>query len=135
MEQLKTIDLVRDVLEKEAPDELLLLDDYSPRKQQGAVAGGPLGFGAEAAVALLLPVVWKIVEAYLMESVKEAGKQTAAVLVKMWRDRSVKLEVPAPPSPELLANIQQQLVANGVELTRHPNLALTIAQTMLTAAA
>ena len=131
-----TIDAIRaitlDVLEVHSPDESFLVETYDPnRDYTGKAASGPQGFGAEIAVALLLPVVWKLVEKLLEEAAKELGQEWVRRLIAAWKVRANDTAPAETLDTEVVEEIKRRLIAGGVEDVKVTALAATIAASLI----
>jgi len=71
---------------------VILIDSYDPSNAlYGKTAKGPSGFGVEAGIALLMPIVWKLAEKLLSEiygqSVSALAKKILASIVPSGSDK------------------------------------------------
>lgn len=117
-----------EVIEKLAPEEMFLLSEFDPSKaNSGSASRGPLGIGLEATVALLLPVVWKVIESLFSDVAEELKKEVAKTFVqqlkRFWERRASAEE----PPDELVKEVADRLLSEGVDLSKHPSLAQVIA--------
>ncbi|MEU8036898.1 hypothetical protein [Streptosporangium sp. NPDC049078] len=120
------LDVVRDVVAKVAPEELVLvdglavLDDDAVMRRLGRRRGRrePLGFGLGEVAVLVTPVVWLVVDEAARRIGSEAGgsaaKGTKAILRKLLRKRTPAVVVPAL-TREQLAEVHQQVVETAMK--------------------
>lgn len=77
-------ELTGNVLAKVAPEELVLLDTFDPESTEyEGVAQGPQGFGAETAIALALPFVYKFIDKFVERLAANLADDLSAA-VKRW---------------------------------------------------
>lgn len=133
--------ITAEILEETAPEELIALDGYDPsRSRHGGAGRGPLGIGVEAAVTLLLPVIWKVTDEVLKSKAvdemlksfgSELGKRAAnGALSALDRLRDRPLADDELP-PALVAEVERKLVEEGVDLKAHSKLAAIFAAAIL----
>lgn len=76
-----TLSLTKEVLERVSPEELPLANHFDPKQPSRGVSGkGALGFGVEAAIPMLLPIVYLFFDGVLeeiKEDIKGVGKHAA----------------------------------------------------------
>jgi hypothetical protein len=124
--------ITKSVLLDVAPEELLALNGYDPLQNNYMRAGhGPLGIGVETIAALLLPLIWKVVETLLEDITAEIRKETAKSFVKalrqIWGRVADNTEIPL----ELIAEVEERLRSEGVDLTKNPSLAASVAAALV----
>ena len=122
------------VVEQCAPEEIAIVQEYKPDATH-LRRRGPLDFGAEIAITLLTPVIWKVVaefgDAVLKEFAGQSVKKLLAVIL-----------VKAAPSPDeaktrdaIAAKVRNILKTAGVDDERREALAKSITQECLEAVA
>ncbi|MEU6865877.1 hypothetical protein ABZ924_21930 [Streptomyces sp. NPDC046876] len=113
-------DIVRDVVEEVAPNEvvmvdgLLALDDASVvRRLSGGGRRDPLGFGATEVAALVTPVVWLVLDqvsaAVVGAAVERAGRRSGGWLRRLFR-RPLPPAVLPPLDRAQLAEVHKLVV-------------------------
>ncbi|NMQ29794.1 hypothetical protein E4Q23_19720 [Candidatus Accumulibacter phosphatis] len=74
------------VLKELSPEEVFLVEDFDPALQlDGETSSGPQGFGAEAAIAMLLPFVYRFFEKLVDRLASRAGDGGYDLLLRWFR--------------------------------------------------
>src|SRR5262245_39325400 len=85
-----SLDLTREVLKEVSPKELILAHQFDPKQAaRGSTAKGPLGFGVESAVPLLLPIIYLFFDGVLKgvkSKSEKLGEETADTVIKKIAD-------------------------------------------------
>jgi hypothetical protein len=112
------------VLEAVSPDETILAATYSPsHRQDGEAAKGPRGFGAETAIVLLLPYVYRFFEK-LVDRVAQQSGDSLHELIKRW------LQKPTAADPALVAMVEAELCAAGLDKEQAAKAAPSVLKTI-----
>lgn len=127
-----TRSLVKVILEIESPVESELVDTFDPAKAfHGITSKGPSGFGGAHEIALLLPIVWELIDAFF----KEAKKQAIAEVVKQLKDSLVRAvkgrSAREAQTAAALSLIATALQASGVEAHQSLSVASTVWKVLL----
>ncbi|HIV73010.1 MAG TPA: hypothetical protein H9903_18895 [Candidatus Aquabacterium excrementipullorum] len=106
-------DLTGDVIRSISPEEEFLLDEFDPKvRMDGQAAKGPRGLGAEVALGLLLPYVYRFFEKAVDRCVAKAADSAADALLK-WLRESTSLADPAA-----LKVVEHELQQAGLDESR-----------------
>jgi hypothetical protein len=127
-------EVVLSVIERVAPDEAIIAQAYRPDARSNA-SKGPLGFGADIAIGLLTPIVWKLVNLLSDEILKQLAKQSVDKLLSVFRTGE-----PLPSSEQasvttLKKAVEERLQQEKIENCEPAVLADVIVQEYLKAAA
>jgi hypothetical protein len=114
--------LTKDVLEKVSPKELPLADHFDPKQSsRGITAKGALGFGVEAAIPMLLPIVYLFFDGFIeevKEDIKGAGKHVADGLIARVAALIRRNGATENDKVEATDAVLKYLVDGGIEKTR-----------------
>jgi hypothetical protein len=87
---------------------------------------GPLGFGAEAGIALLLPVIWKIIDLILDELAKEATHEFIKRLKAFLFSKAEPSATPVESANKILELVRVELESDGIDPARARAVAATL---------
>ncbi|WP_431016393.1 hypothetical protein [Bradyrhizobium pachyrhizi] len=126
-----SLDLTKEVLREVSPKELILADQFDPKQAaKGSTAKGPLGFGVESAVPLLLPIVYLFFDGVLKRvksKVEKLGEETADAVVKKISDA---LKGSSDAEKIDVDLIEKYLADHGIKKTQAGTAAKSIAKVL-----
>lgn len=123
-------DLVQRTLEEVAPEEVILVNHFVDDVNSGKTAKGALGFGSETAIALILPIVWKIYDQIISELTKEIAQNTVGSLKKVL-SKLLSIESPATNDEPIANRLTEWLRKEGIEGDKAQEVASKILEELL----
>ena len=119
--------LTAEVVNSISPEEAFLVDSFDPKSQiDGQTAKGPRGLGAEIALGLLLPYVYRFFEKAIDRFAAKAADSTFDALARWIRSSKSELE------PSLVQVVQRELQQLGLDESRAVEAAPTVLKALAT---
>ncbi|WP_157985264.1 hypothetical protein [Lentzea terrae] len=139
MERVEVAEIVRDVVEQLAPEEMPVVNglvalDPAVASRRLAKAGArqdPLGFGLGDLVVMITPVVWVVLEHVAGRLSDKAVDGVAARLWKRFRRKTIPKAVELPLNAEQLGEVRRKALEAGARQGLTPELCAQIADAII----
>ncbi|GAB2847317.1 hypothetical protein [Lentzea nigeriaca] len=137
VKSVEVADVVRDVVEKLAPDEMPAVNALAALKpavaarrlERARTARDPLGFGLGDLLVTITPVVWITVEHFAGRLGDTAAEKIADRLRKLFRRKAIPRRVAL--TPEQMAELREKVLETGARQGLTPEQCAQIADAII----